>query len=530
MATVFLAWDAKLKVWRAIKVLLPAFVSKRKLRKRFENEAHAMARLEHANIVRIYDVGLEGKVPYMVMELAEGGCIIDWLDRHGPMPPALALQVIDQLCAGIEHAHEAGIVHRDIKPHNILVTSKGVCKVTDFGIAQVMDRDALTKTGSVMGTWGFMAPEQRIDAKNVDERADVFGIGATVYNLLANKQPTELYVADDDDEVFEMIPRDILPVIMKACAYKPRDRYASVGELRQALADLAPEQPSLPKATPSLVLEHHELPDSVESAHFSPTIVDELEEALGDLGEDDPPSDLHLDDHVPASSATPSTSSGRVLPYYMPQKREAPQERPLGGGIRPAYIDQEELERSETSMHAHTPVSEDITVDPTPNAPAAEEAEEGGDVAVKAIAGLLVLMIVALGVVGWGLISVNGAENTYLDSLRGVGQQMDIELQGPVIDGLVLAGAARPPLEKAHAVYGDAERLEQLAAAQAYLHALNSAATRLGPGPTVTKLQPIIAELETSTERAQAAENQWGEVANAFPGNLAVSLGLAQPP
>lgn len=521
MATVFLAWDGKLKVWRAIKVLLPAYVSKRKLRKRFENEAHAMARLEHPNIVRIYDVGLEGKVPYMVMELAEGGCIIDWLNRYGPMPPALALDVLEQLCLGIEHAHEAGIVHRDIKPHNILVNSKGICKVTDFGIAQVMDRDALTKTGSVMGTWGFMAPEQRIDAKNVDERADVFGIGATIYNLLANKQPTELYVADEDDEVFDGIPRDFLPVLMKACAYKPRDRYQSVAELREALAELAPDQPSLQGDCPNLVLDVQDLPDSVESAHFSPTIVDELEEALGDLGEDDPPSDLHLEDHVPTPAAA---ASGRVLPYYMPEKRDTPPTRPLGGP-RPSYIDQEELERTDTSLRA-SPPHEEITVDQLP----AATQEEPSDFGTKALAGVLLVVLVVLGVLGWGLISVNGAESTYLDALQGVGRQMDLELQGPMIDGLVLAGADRAPLEQAHTRYTQASRMEQLQAARAYQQTLDSAASALGPGPTVAKLQPLIVDLESSTERAEAARSQWAEVASGFPGSLAVGLGLAQPP
>ena len=185
MARVFRGWDARLKVWRAIKVLDPAYAHKRSLRQRFENEAATMAQMEHRNVVRVYDIGFDGPFGYMVMELAEGGCPVDWLGRYGPMPPKMAVNVVLQTCEGLSAAHEAGIIHRDIKPHNILVTRQGVCRVADFGIARADQLDAhMTKTGMVMGTLGFMAPEQRTDAKAVDERADIYAVGATLYNLL----------------------------------------------------------------------------------------------------------------------------------------------------------------------------------------------------------------------------------------------------------------------------------------------------------------------------------------------------------
>ena len=531
MATVFLAWDAKLKVWRAIKVLLPAYVSKKKLRKRFENEAHAMARLEHANIVRIYDVGVEGKVPYMVMELAEGGCIIDWLDRFGPMPPRLAIQVTMELCAGIQSAHEAGIVHRDIKPHNLLVTRNGVCKVTDFGIAQVVDQDALTKTGSVMGTWGFMAPEQRVDSKGVDERADVFAIGATLYNLLTNRQPTELYVADEDDEMFEGIAPDLLKIIVKACSYKVIHRQDSALQLRQELEAVLADQPPIPPATPSLVLRTEDLPDSVESAHFSPTIVQELENALGPRDGDDEPSDLYhpAAQAAGAQLATPGTSApGRVLPYYMPQARPPSiPPRPLGGV--PSYLDAEEAERERNTLPS--PVSVHSEPDPslTPAARAVPEAP-GSELWVRLVAVALLVLIAVVVVLGWGMVSVNGAEGAFLDAQRGVEASMAIEKQGPVIDGLGLAGADKAVIEATHQRFVEASRAERLAAAHTYLELVQRTSQDLGNGPTVDKLRPVIAELEGAYDHAEQAKQEWREIAAGFPGSLAVGVGLAMTP
>src|SRR5688500_16896696 len=152
MAGVYRGWDFKLKVWRAIKILLPEYAGRASLRTRFETEASTMARLDHPNVIRVYDVGTAEALPYMVMELAEGGTVNGWIDLHGRMPAALACDVTIQAAAGLGAAHRIGVVHRDVKPHNLLVTAEGVVKVTDFGIARVLFADGLTRTGSTMGT------------------------------------------------------------------------------------------------------------------------------------------------------------------------------------------------------------------------------------------------------------------------------------------------------------------------------------------------------------------------------------------
>ena len=239
MAEVYRAYDQGLGRWRAIKIMLPEYVRKRKLRARFETEAKAMALLDHRNIVRVYDVGQYEGAPFIVMELCPGGSLEAWLLDQGPFSPRLAVDCIQQVCAGIQEAHDNGVIHRDIKSQNILVGTDGACKITDFGIAQT-ELTNFTNTGSAMGTLGFMAPEQRSDAKKVDHRSDVYSIGATLYNLLTGKVPTHLFAADQDDEILAGLDPDMLAIIKRATEYNRDRRFQSVSELAHALQDLMP--------------------------------------------------------------------------------------------------------------------------------------------------------------------------------------------------------------------------------------------------------------------------------------------------
>jgi serine/threonine protein kinase len=255
MAKVYRAWDQRLQVWRAIKILEPEYAMRRKLRARFESEAHAMARMEHRNIVKVYDIGSDGDIAYLVMELAEGGTPIEWLERHGAMPARMAVDVILDVCDGIAAAHAAGIIHRDIKPHNVLITLKGECRVTDFGIAQLeTDTGQLTRTGAVMGTLGYMAPEQRNDAKHVDQRADVYSISATLYTLLTNRTVMDLFFATQDLTMLKGVPSKLVPVIIRGTEYRPEKRYQTVSELADALRAIRDSLPDDPDETPSLVM------------------------------------------------------------------------------------------------------------------------------------------------------------------------------------------------------------------------------------------------------------------------------------
>lgn len=253
MATVFRAWDNRLQCWRAVKVLESSLTNRPSIRVRFENEARTMAKLHHRNIVTVHDVAYEGGRAYMVMELVEGGSLVDWVERFGPMPPRMAIDVTREVLAALQVAHENQVIHRDIKPHNILISSDGTPKVTDFGIARVMTADlSLTRTGATMGTLTYMAPEQRNSAKQVDGRADVFSTGATLYALVTGREPFDLYTTELHEELFAGMAPDIADVIKHACRYRPEDRPESAAALRAELDRLGGSYPVMPAGTPPL--------------------------------------------------------------------------------------------------------------------------------------------------------------------------------------------------------------------------------------------------------------------------------------
>mgnify|MGYP006208049147 FL=1 len=136
------------------------------------------------------------------------------------------------------------MIHRDIKPANILFSEDGTFKITDFGIARIREADhSLTRTGVSLGTWGFMAPEQRKNSRHVDHLADIYATGATLYALVVGDAPVDLFTADRDDTVLSMVPEVLRPVIARATSYRPEDRYADAAEMREALKAVLEELP-----------------------------------------------------------------------------------------------------------------------------------------------------------------------------------------------------------------------------------------------------------------------------------------------
>ncbi|MEQ1505376.1 MAG: serine/threonine-protein kinase [Myxococcota bacterium] len=250
-AVVYLGYDQTEHQYRAIKMLLPEYTKRSGLRSRFEREAHTMMALDHPNIIRVYDWGGDNETAWLAMEFAEVGSVIDWIEKHGPMPPRMATNVAIQLCAGIAHAHREKVIHRDIKPQNLLVDRHGVCKVTDFGIAQVLQETRVTMTGTVMGTIGYMAPEQHESAKHADERADVYSIAASLYTLVHGEAATHLFMAEDRD--YDGIPEPLAEVIRKGSQYRKDQRYETVAAMGQALQAVYDRLPPDPASAPPLV-------------------------------------------------------------------------------------------------------------------------------------------------------------------------------------------------------------------------------------------------------------------------------------
>ncbi len=255
MAVVYRAFDSRLQVDRAIKVLSPAVARQAHLRARFETEARTMAALSHPNITSVHDIGQDGDLVFMVMELLEGGSLWDWVQCYGPMPARLALQAVRPIIPAVTAAHAAGVVHRDIKPHNIMLTADGEVRLTDFGIAHVQDPLAsrnLTRTGSVIGTWGYMAPEQRHSAKTVDGRSDVYALGATLYAITTGEVPVDLFASDEADEVLAGLPDPLTTIIRGATRYRPDERYQDPAAMGQAMDRAVEELPPIPDGTPAL--------------------------------------------------------------------------------------------------------------------------------------------------------------------------------------------------------------------------------------------------------------------------------------
>jgi formylglycine-generating enzyme required for sulfatase activity/tRNA A-37 threonylcarbamoyl transferase component Bud32 len=239
MAAVLKARQLSLNRYVAIKILPKRFATNKLLVSRFDSEAAALAGLNHPNIVTVIDRGREGDIYYIAMELVEGEDLRKRLGRDARLKQNEALDIVRQVLAALQYAHDRGIVHRDIKPGNILITGENHVKVADFGLAHLTEEQnsaAQTHTGQMMGTLKYMAPEQLMEAKSVDGRADLYSTGVMLYEMLtgrlpvgAFKLPTEL--APDLDHRLD-------DVILKAIRTDPEERYQAARELGKALEEI----------------------------------------------------------------------------------------------------------------------------------------------------------------------------------------------------------------------------------------------------------------------------------------------------
>jgi len=191
VGTVYRALDRRTQELVAIKVLKYRLSDNPTLHQRLALEFKAACELEHPNIVRALGFENDGEISYLVYELVEGGSLADRLEKHNRLPEDVSILIITQMAQALHYAHERQVIHRDVKPDNILLTSSGRAKLTDFGLAKDYggeDMD-LTRQATGLGTPNFMAPEQFADAKNVDARCDVYSLGATLYNLVTGMIP-----------------------------------------------------------------------------------------------------------------------------------------------------------------------------------------------------------------------------------------------------------------------------------------------------------------------------------------------------
>ena len=279
MANVYLANDTILERNVAIKVLRGDLSSDEKFIRRFKREALSVSNLSHPNIVEVYDVGEEDGNYYIVMEYIEGKTLKQLLQKRGALTLTEVLDIMSQLTDGLAHAHEAYIIHRDIKPQNIMIEDNGLVKITDFGIATAINSTQLTQTNSVMGSVHYLPPEQA-NGKGATIKSDIYSLGILMYELLTGSVPfkgdtaVEIALKHMKEKMPSVrkqnptIPQSVENIILKATAKNPKNRYDSV---REMYADLqtAMDRPNEKR----LVYEYPE--NDLEETKVIPTIAKE---------------------------------------------------------------------------------------------------------------------------------------------------------------------------------------------------------------------------------------------------------------
>lgn len=246
-ATVHRCWDRELGVERAIK--LRRIVDRDRQAdgmQRLEDEARIMARLTHEHVLPVFDIGQDAGWQWVVMELARGGSLRD-RTAVGPLSPRHAANVVIALLGATQAAHDLGVVHRDIKPHNVLLDEEGKPMLADWGIARLDERAlTLTSTGVAMGSMSYMAPEQRLDAHQVDGTADVYSMGALLYNITTCASPVDLFMAPETSPRWDEIPPVLRPILARACSKKPAHRYPTARAFADALTPVLPQLSDVP--------------------------------------------------------------------------------------------------------------------------------------------------------------------------------------------------------------------------------------------------------------------------------------------
>jgi len=250
MATVQLAFDTRLERNVAVKLLAEHLAQDTNFVSRFRREALAAARLVHPNIVQVFDFGLDDVTArnYIVMEFVDGESCAEILRDHGPMSPRDAVNVLSQACRGLDYAHRNGVVHRDVKPGNLLRSRDNAVKLADFGIAKAAEQSDITKVGSVLGTAAYLSPEQA-RGEPAGPASDLYALGVVSYQLLAGRLPyeaaslTDLARLQDTtppprlDELNPDVPPTLAEAIMVALHRDPERRYPDAADMEQALGD-----------------------------------------------------------------------------------------------------------------------------------------------------------------------------------------------------------------------------------------------------------------------------------------------------
>ncbi len=284
MAVVYKAHDMSAKCDVAIKILKEEYLSNEEFCRRFKNESQAIALLNHKNIVKIYDMNNSGNLQYIVMEYIDGITLKQYIEQQGALTSKEAVHFTTQILGALQHAHEKGIVHRDIKPQNIMLKQNGEIKVMDFGIARFARSETRTMTDKAIGSVHYIAPEQAKGSKT-DARADIYSVGVMLYEMLTGQLPFEaenaVSVAVMQLQVDPKMPRSLNPdipegleqITIQAMQKDPRNRYQSASDMLLDIEDF--------KRNPSIRFEYQYMVDNTSQRYM-----DAYENARRQLEED----------------------------------------------------------------------------------------------------------------------------------------------------------------------------------------------------------------------------------------------------
>jgi serine/threonine-protein kinase len=252
MSAVYRGLDLRLDRPVACKVMDSRYAGDQQFLARFQREARAVARLKDPGLVAVYDQGLDGEHPFLVMELIEGGTLRELLRERGPMPPHAVAAVLSPILGGLAAAHRAGLVHRDIKPENVLISDDGEVKIADFGLVRAVAEAKITSTSVILGTAAYLSPEQ-VSTGDANPGSDVYGVGILAYELLTGVAPftgdsalTVAYQRMDHDvpppsAAIAGVPPQFDAFVARATRREPADRYADAAEMGADLQHITAE-------------------------------------------------------------------------------------------------------------------------------------------------------------------------------------------------------------------------------------------------------------------------------------------------